>query len=80
MFVCFFNYLLAFLSGIPLSIKLGYRREIREDIFGLETGVSEVCLLRLQALHHHHHHHVVPLARISLTLLSPLLPIVHRLW
>ena len=30
--------------------------------------------------HHHHHHHVVPLARISLTPFSLLLPIVHRLW
>ena len=29
---------------------------------------------------YHHHHHVVPPAQISLTLLSPLLPIIHCFW
>ena len=42
------------------------------------TLATQSCLLLIRYHHHHHHHHVALVARISMTLSQPLLPIVHR--
>ena len=45
----------------------------------MENGEANKTYAHSDRNTNHHHHHVVLVARISLNLLSPLFPIVHRL-